>query len=231
MIRVASLWKTYDRADGPVHALCDVSIDVEAGSFTTIAGPSGAGKSTLLLALGGLLSATSGEIHFRDLPIHRMGDAELAAFRRDHVGFVMQSQSLIPYLTARANVALPLALQGVARSEKNGRARAALDAVGLGDRANHLPRELSAGQQQRATIARAMVTRPALLLADEPTGNLDPELAREILAVLRNLNREVGTTVVMVTHSPEAAALGTVRLRMSAGTITTIDAAACASPA
>jgi len=217
MLRVRSLWKTYDHADGPVHALRDVTLSVADGAFVTIAGPSGAGKTTLLLAVGGLLRPTSGELYFRDQALHTMRDAGLAAFRRSHVGFVMQSFSLVPYLTALGNVMLPLALQGVARGEQRERARAALGEVGLEDRGNHLPRELSAGQQQRVAIARATVTRPALVLADEPTGNLDPALARDILAVLKGLNRDRGMTIVMVTHSPDAAALGSVRLRMEAG--------------
>ena len=225
MLRVASLWKTYDHADGPVHALRDVSLAVEDGAFATVAGPSGAGKTTLLLALGGLLRPTSGELWFRDLPLHATGDVGLAAFRRAHVGFVMQNFSLVPYLTALGNVMLPLGLQGVPRREQRTRAAAALAEVGLEARANHLPRELSAGQQQRVAIARATVTRPALVLADEPTGNLDPALARDILAVLRGLNRDRGITIVMVTHSPEAAAMGSVRLTMEAGAIVPAEAA------
>jgi len=223
VLRVTSLWKTYEHADGPVHALRDVSLRVPQRSFVTIAGPSGAGKSTLLLALGGLLRPSSGEIQFRDLPLHSLGDARLAAFRRASVGFVMQSFCLVPYLTALGNVMLPLGLQRVPRDEQVERSRAVLAELGLEDRANHLPRELSAGQQQRVAIARATVTRPALVLADEPTGNLDPALAREIQALLQGLNRERGLTIVMVTHSPEAAALGTVRLRMEAGAVVSCE--------
>jgi len=200
-----------------VHALRDVSLEVEDGAFATVAGPSGAGKTTMLLALGGLLRPTSGEIAFGDHAIHAMDDAALAAFRRDHVGFVMQNFSLVPYLTALGNVMLPLGLQGVPRAEQRARALATLATMGLDGRANHLPRELSAGQQQRVAIARATVTHPRLVLADEPTGNLDPELAHDILNELRRLNVEQGMTVVMVTHSPEAAAMGTVRLRMRGG--------------
>ncbi len=155
MLRVHALWKTYAHADGPVHALRDVSLEVGDGAFATVAGPSGAGKTTLLLALGGLLRPTSGEIAFDDHPIHTMDDAALAAFRRDHVGFVMQNFSLVPYLTALGNVMLPLGLQGVPRAEQRTRALATLATMGLDGRANHLPRELSAGQQQRVAIARS----------------------------------------------------------------------------
>ena len=219
MLEVRGLWKTYAHAGGPVHALRDVSLSAPAGAFVTVAGPSGAGKTTLLLALGGLLRPSSGEIRFGDRRIDAMDDAALAAFRRDDVGFVMQNFSLVPYLTAAGNVILPLRLQGVGREERRARAHEALRTLGLEGRESHLPRELSAGQQQRVAIARATVTHPRLVLADEPTGNLDPELARDILAELRRLNAERGMTIVMVTHSPEAAAMGSVRLRMRRGAL------------
>ena len=224
MLRVASLWKRYDHADGPVDALKDVSLDVADGAFVTITGPSGVREDDAPPG-GGRPPAPVVGAHPLPRPAAPRPRATpaLAAFRRDHVGFVMQNFSLIPYLTALGNVMLPLGLQGVARGEQPERATAALDEVGLAAAGNHLPRELSAGQQQRVAIARATVTRPALVLADEPTGNLDPALARDILAVLRGLNRDRGMTIVMVTHSPEAAAMGSVRFHMASGGITAED--------
>ena len=217
MFRVTSLCKTYRGHGGPVHALKNLSLSIDDGAFVTISGPSGSGKTTLLLALGGLLRPTSGEILFRDSALHAMGDPALAAYRRAHVGFVMQDFSLVPYLTAARNVMLPLALQRRPHHEQLARARAALAEVGLGSREEHLPRELSAGQQQRVAIARAIVTRPAVVLADEPTGNLDPALARDVLGLLAGLNRDRGMTVVMVTHSPDAAGMGSTRFQLVAG--------------
>jgi putative ABC transport system ATP-binding protein len=231
LLRIDGLCKRYAHADGPVDALADVSLDVEEGAFVTVTGASGSGKTTLLLAVGGLLRATRGRVHFRDLPLHDLSDGALAAFRREHVGFVMQNFSLIPYLTAMRNVMVPLGLLGVARKEREERAAALLDEVGLAGRRNHYPRELSAGQQQRVAIARAMANRPALVLADEPTGNLDPGLSRDILGLLRSVNQERGTTILMVTHSPEAAAHGNVRVRLDLGRLVGVERVAAATPA
>jgi putative ABC transport system ATP-binding protein len=173
--------------------------------------------------VGGLLRPTSGQIRFRDLPLHDLPDAALAGYRREHVGFVMQNFSLIPYLTAVRNVMVPLGLLGVPAAEQEARAVALLEEVGLAARRNHLPRELSAGQPQRVAIARAMANRPALVLADEPTGNLDPGLSRDILNLLARVNREKGMTIVMVTHSPEAAARGDLRVRLADGRVTSLE--------
>ena len=214
---VEGLTKRYARARVAVDALAEVTLTIPEGTFTTITGPSGSGKSTLLLLLGGLIRPTSGRILFRGREVHAMSHAELAAYRRKDVAFVMQSFSLVPYLTAVENVMVPLSLEGVGSAEQRGRALHALEGVGLGDRAEHLPRELSAGQQQRVAIARAVVNRPAVVLADEPTGNLDPRLARDTLDLLGELSRERGMAVVMVTHSPEAAARGTQRVHLVGG--------------
>jgi putative ABC transport system ATP-binding protein len=230
LLRLESLGKRYAHADGPVDALKEVSLEVEDGAFVTITGPSGSGKTTLLLAVGGLLKPTSGRLFFRDRPLHDLTDGALAAFRREHVGFVMQSFSLIPYLTALRNVGVPLGLLGVPAKEQDERAAALLDEVGLSSRKNHLPRELSAGQQQRVAIARAMANRPALVLADEPTGNLDPGLSRDILGLLDSLNQQKKTTIIMVTHSPEAAAHGTVRAHLQEGAVVTFDRSGTRSP-
>jgi putative ABC transport system ATP-binding protein len=219
ILDVRNVGKRYLHADGPVNALENVTLTVPEGRFVTITGPSGSGKSTLLLCVGGLIRPTSGEMYFRDRALHALSDAALAAFRREHLGFVMQSFSLVPYLTAVRNVMLPLAWHHVSRADQEGRARDILRQVGLEGRANHLPRELSMGQQQRVAIARAFVHDPDLILADEPTGNLDPGLSDDILDLLGGLNRDRGTTIVMVTHSPSAAARGTLRVHLEEGRV------------
>ena len=226
LLRLESVGKRYSHKDGPVDALSGVSLDVEEGAFVAITGPSGSGKSTLLLTVGGLIRPTSGRLRFRDGELTGRTDAELAEFRRGHVGFVMQNFSLIPYLTAERNVALPLVLRGASIAEQRRAALAALDEVGLSSRRNHLPRELSAGQQQRVAIARAIVAKPDLVLADEPTGNLDPALARDILGLLRAVNERKGITIMMVTHSPEAAAQGSVRTHLVEGRLARVERAA-----
>ncbi len=217
LLRVEKLSKQYPHADGPVDALKEVTFSVEKGMFVTITGPSGSGKSTLLLTLGGLIHPSSGDIFFRDNTLYSSSNNGLAGFRRKHVGFVMQNFSLIPYLSALRNVMIPLSLQKTDCETQKKRATDLLDSVGLNNRINHLPRELSAGQQQRVAIARAIANNPSLILADEPTGNLDPSLAQEILELLKVLNIERGITVIMVTHSPEAADFGTVRIHLNEG--------------
>ena len=217
LLRVEKLSKQYSHADGPVDALKDVTFNVEEGMFVTITGPSGSGKSTLLLTLGGLIYPSSGPIFFRDQALYSSSNNGLAEFRRKHVGFVMQNFSLIPYLSALKNVMIPLSLQKMDKDTQRKRAIDLLDSVELKGRINHLPRELSAGQQQRVAIARAIANNPSLILADEPTGNLDPSLAQEILELLKVLNVERGITIIMATHSPAAADFGTVRIHLIEG--------------
>ena len=219
LLGIKGVSKQYPHADGVVDAIRDVTMDVPEGEFVTITGPSGSGKSTLLLTLGGLIRPTSGEMTFRGDPLHTKTEGELAAFRREHVGFVMQNFALVPYLTAVQNVMIPLALQKVPAARQQERAEALLASVGLHERRNHLPRELSIGQQQRVAIARAFANEPDLILADEPTGNLDPSLTEDILGLLEELNREKGTTIIMVTHSPDAAKRGTVRVHLEDGRV------------
>jgi len=228
LLDVRNVSKVYAHADGLVDALADVSLDVPEGEFVTITGPSGSGKSTLLLTLGGLIRPTAGEMYFRGEALHTKSEGELAAFRRQHVGFVMQNFALVPYLTAVQNVMIPLALQKVGTADQKDRARSLLASVGLDERRNHLPRELSIGQQQRVAIARAFANDPDLILADEPTGNLDPSLSEDILGLLEVLNQEKGTTIIMVTHSPAAARRGTVRVHLEAGRIAEPETAALA---
>jgi len=217
LLQVKELSKQYLHPDGPVNALKDIEIKIEEGAFVTITGPSGSGKSTLLYALGGLIRPSSGNIRFRDQELHNMSNNELAAFRLKHTGFVMQNFSLIPYLSALRNVMIPLSLDNMDKDTQRRRSTDLLDSIGLSDRINHLPRELSAGQQQRVAIARAIANDPSLILADEPTGNLDPSLAQEILELLKTLNIEKGITVVMATHSPNAASIGRMRIHLNDG--------------
>jgi len=217
LLRVEKLSKQYSHADGPVDALKNITFTVKEGSFVTITGPSGSGKSTLLLSLGGLISPSSGDIFFRNNALYSSSNNALAEFRRKHIGFVMQNFSLIPYISALRNVMISLSLRKIDKDTQRERAAQLLETVGLNGRINHLPRELSAGQQQRVAIARAMANDPSLILADEPTGNLDPSLAQDILGLLKSHNVEKGITVIMVTHSPAAADFGTVRIHLNEG--------------
>jgi putative ABC transport system ATP-binding protein len=213
LLATEGLSKTYRRRDVEVAALDDVSLSVEEGAFATVTGPSGSGKTTLLLTLAGLLRPSAGRIRFRDRSLEGLSDAKWAAFRRENLGFVMQNFSLVPYLMAAENVALPSPSVDLGRRTASARG-GPLDRVG--GRAPHLPRELSGGQQQRVAIARALAAAPALLLADEPTGNLDPALSRDVIGLLRSLNRDEKLSILMVTHSPEAAAAGGVPPRPGA---------------
>lgn len=222
IINTKNISKTYNHKDGVVEALKDISFTVDKGNFVTITGASGSGKTTLLLTLAGLIRPTSGTFSFLDKELTHVADSELARFRRKNVGFIMQSFALIPYLTAVQNVMLPLALNKISKSQQHSIASAVLENVGLEKRINHLPRELSAGQQQRVAIARALVNNPSVIFADEPTGNLDPTLSVEILDFLKDINRVKNITVVMVTHSPVAAEYGNVKIHLENGQINSI---------
>jgi len=217
IIQVENLIKQYKHQDGLINALDYVSFDVKRGSFVTITGPSGSGKSTLLLSLFGLIKPTSGKIYFNGQQISNASDKELADIRQKHIGFIMQNFALIPYLTTIQNVMIPLALEKVGKAEQLQRATEVLKFVGLGNLINHLPRELSTGQQQRVAIARALVHNPSVILADEPTGNLDPALSLEILDFLKKINQTKGITVILVTHSPVAAGYGNIKIHLQDG--------------
>lgn len=219
LLTTEGLSKQYRRGAVVVDALKDISLEVEERAFVTVTGPSGSGKTTLLLTVAGLLRPSSGTVTFRGKSLAGLTDAQWAEFRSKNLGFVMQNFSLVPYLSAAENVALPLAVAKVSGPEQRKKAASMLERVGLSDRANHLPRELSAGQQQRVAIARALASSPSLVLADEPTGNLDPMLAREVLGLLKRLNKEDKMSILMVTHSPEAAEAGTARLHLEAGQV------------
>jgi putative ABC transport system ATP-binding protein len=196
--------KVYGRGDVEVHALDDVSIEFESGCFTAIMGPSGSGKSTLLHCLAGLDRLTSGSVWIGDTEITGLGERQLTRLRRDEIGFVFQAFNLVPTLSAAENVALPQLLAG--RKPDASWFDDVVRRIGLGDRLEHRPSELSGGQQQRVAVARALVARPRILLADEPTGNLDSRSGAEVLALLRSAVDEIGQTVIMVTHDANAAA-------------------------
>jgi putative ABC transport system ATP-binding protein len=197
--------KTYRRGGQTVPVLQDLSLIVNTGEFLALMGPSGSGKSTLLNLIAGIDQPDQGEILMDGQDIAKMSESALARWRANNVGFIFQFYNLIPVLTAFENVALPLQLTTLSDAEKKTRVTEALAMVGLSDRMDHTPNELSGGQQQRVAIARALITDPALIVADEPTGDLDRQSAQDILAMLGQLNREMGKTIVMVTHDPKAA--------------------------
>lgn len=217
LIQLNNITKTYHHHDGVINAVDNLSLEISKGSFVTITGASGSGKTTLLLILGGLLKPTSGNMFHDGKPLNLYSDEEMAIFRSTHIGFVMQSFALVPYLTAIENIMIALNIRNKNRGDNFGRAKELLEWVGLDDWKTHYPKELSAGQQQRVAIARALANRPDLLLADEPTGNLDPALSEEIMSILSDINQKQKTTVVMVTHSPAAAAYGDVKIKLRAG--------------
>jgi putative ABC transport system ATP-binding protein len=195
--------KVYGAGDTAVRALDGVTVDFAAGGFTAIMGPSGSGKSTLLHALAGLDDLTAGQVFIGDTDLTRLRDRKLTALRRDRVGFVFQAFNLVPTLTAAENIELPMALAHRKRDKEW--LRLVIETVGLGDRLQHRPSELSGGQQQRVAVARALAGKPAIIFADEPTGNLDSRSGAEILSFMRRAVRELGQTIVMVTHDPVAA--------------------------
>ena len=204
MIRLEDIWRTFVMGDQSLHALKAVTETISAGEYVAIIGPSGSGKSTLLNILGCLDKPTRGQYFFDDRAIEALEPDELAQLRLNEIGFVFQSFHLVPRLDATANIELPMTLAGIARKERSERAREALESVGLGDRAGHRPAELSGGQKQRVAIARAISMQPRLLLADEPTGNLDTHSGDQILDMLQELNQK-GITLAVVTHDPEVA--------------------------
>ena len=217
IVTIRNLSKIYQQGDINVTALDNISLDIAAGEFLSLMGPSGSGKSTLLHIIAGIDRPTKGECRVQDIDVAKLNESQLADWRNQNVGFVFQTFNLIPVLTAYENVELPLLLTRMNRAERRKQVETALDIVGLADRAKHLPKQLSGGQEQRVAIARALVTDPALVVADEPTGNLDSHSAQEVLGVLRTLSRDAGKTVIMVTHDPKAAAFGSRQIHLEKG--------------
>jgi putative ABC transport system ATP-binding protein len=205
MVEIRNLVKTYRRGDQVVEVLRDITLDIAAGDFVALMGPSGSGKSTLLNLIAGIDKPDSGVLRVGGVNIVSLGEAELADWRSTHVGFIFQFYNLMPVLSAFENVELPLLLTRLSRAERREHVHTALSMVGLADRMAHYPSELSGGQQQRVAIARAVITDPAILVADEPTGDLDRTSADDILRLMERLNSEMGKTIIMVTHDPHSA--------------------------
>jgi putative ABC transport system ATP-binding protein len=205
LVEVRNLSKYYVRGEQVIPVLVDINLDVPPGDYIALMGPSGSGKSTLLNLIAGIDKPSAGVIRIAGVDIAQLSESSLAQWRSEHVGFIFQFYNLMPVLTAFQNVELPLQLTTLARRDRRERVAMALGLVGLTDRADHYPNELSGGQQQRVAIARALITDPTLIVADEPTGDLDRTTAEEILGLLERLNRELRKTIIMVTHDPKAA--------------------------
>jgi len=217
IVQIRELTKIYAQGEIQVTALDRVTLDIAAGEFLALMGPSGSGKSTLLHIIAGVDRPTSGECLVQGVDVTKLNESQLADWRNHNVGFIFQTFNLIPVLTAAENVELPLLLTRLNRTQRRKQVETALEVVGLADRAKHLPRQLSGGQEQRVAIARALVTDPALIVADEPTGNLDSHSAQEVLSVLQSLRQDAGKTIILVTHDPKAAAFGTRTIHLEKG--------------
>jgi putative ABC transport system ATP-binding protein len=225
LVTIRDLHKVYNRGGERIDVLQGVNLDIPQGDFLALMGPSGSGKTTLLNLMGGLDTPSEGSITVGDDRIDNMAGGKLSAWRARHIGFVFQMYNLLPVLTAARNVELPLLLTRLGKADRMKRVQVALSVVGLGERANHYPRQLSGGQEQRVGIARAIVTDPTLLLCDEPTGDLDRKSGDEVLDLLQALNRDHGKTIVMVTHDPHAAARAKRTLHLEKGQLVTEVAA------
>lgn len=219
LLQARGLKKSFIRGDQEVHALAGVDLSIGKGEFVSIMGPSGSGKSTLLHLIGGLDLPTSGDVLLEGQAIQKLGDDELSAFRRRRLGFIFQFFNLLPTLSALENVALPRLLDGASMSEVEKKAKELLEQMGLGARMNHRPDQLSGGEMQRVAIARALVTDPVLILADEPTGNLDSKTGESVLRLLGTMAKEKGHTILMVTHDSNAASFGTRLVRLRDGVV------------
>ena len=217
IVKIRELTKIYAQGEIQVTALDRITLDIAAGEFLALMGPSGSGKSTLLHIIAGVDRPTSGECLVQGVDVTKLNESQLADWRNQNVGFIFQTFNLIPVLTAAENVELPLLLTQLDRHQRRKQVETALEVVGLADRAKHLPRQLSGGQEQRVAIARALVTDPKLIVADEPTGNLDSHSAQEVLTALQSLRRDAGKTIIMVTHDPKAAAFGTRQIHLEKG--------------
>ncbi|MDQ3622367.1 MAG: ABC transporter ATP-binding protein [Verrucomicrobiota bacterium] len=221
LVRVQGVTKSFRRGSEEIHVLSGLDLEVKQGEFLALMGPSGSGKSTLLNLIGGLDRPDQGAVEIGGERIDQLSDRQLAAWRARHVGLVFQFYNLLPVLTAERNVELPLLLTHLSRGARKKHVEVALDVVGLSHRIRHFPRQLSGGEQQRAGIARAIVTDPTLLLCDEPTGDLDRKSGDEILSLLQALNREQGKTIIMVTHDPHASARASHTVYLDKGQLST----------
>ncbi|MFA9216418.1 MAG: ABC transporter ATP-binding protein [Sphingomonadaceae bacterium] len=225
LVQIEHLAKSYRRGDQIVEVLRDITLTIPAGDFTALMGPSGSGKSTLLNLIAGIDKPDHGLLRIAGLDIASMGESELARWRAANVGFIFQFYNLMPVLTAFENVELPLLLTNLSRRERKERVELTLQMVNLADRMDHTPNELSGGQQQRVAIARAIVTDPTLIVADEPTGDLDRHSAAEILTLLQQLNQQLGKTIIMVTHDAAAAARARTMVHLDKGELLAEQAA------
>ena len=226
LISIRDLYKTYWRGSQPVPVLLGISLEINAGDYVSLMGPSGSGKSTLLNLIAGIDKPTQGSLRIADVDIAALPESELANWRAANVGFVFQFYNLMPVLNAFENVELPLLLTHLNKAQRREHVETALAMVGLADRMDHYPNELSGGQQQRVAIARALITDPQLIVADEPTGDLDRHAADDILNLLDRLNRELGKTIVMVTHDPKCAARAKRQVHLEKGVLLGEEAAA-----
>jgi putative ABC transport system ATP-binding protein len=224
LVRVRDVHKHFTRGSERIDVLKGVNLEIPKGDFLALMGPSGSGKTTLLNLIGGLDQPTGGAVEVNGVPVSTLSGSQLSKWRAQNIGFVFQLYNLLPVLTAEKNVELPLLLTKLGKSERKKRAGIALKVVGLADRANHYPRQLSGGQEQRVGIARAIVTDPTLLLCDEPTGDLDRKAGDEILDLLQSLNRDHGKTIVMVTHDPRAAERARRTIHLEKGVLTRSEA-------
>lgn len=230
IVVIRGLSKIYQQGDTEVIALNRLTVDIAGGEFLSLMGPSGSGKSTLLHIIAGVDRPSAGSCRVGGVEVTALNESALADWRNRNVGFVFQTFNLIPVLTAYENVELPLLLTRLGSRERRRQAQTALDLVGLADRQRHLPRQLSGGQEQRVAIARALVTDPPLIVADEPTGNLDSHSAQDVLEILQSLQRKAGKTVIMVTHDPKAAAFGSRILHLEKGELASGNGSPAAVP-
>jgi putative ABC transport system ATP-binding protein len=221
LVHVEGVDKTFHRGSEEIHVLSSLNLEVPKGEFLALMGPSGSGKTTLLNLIGGLDRVTRGSVRVGGDRVDQMSNRQLAAWRAQHVGFVFQFYNLLPVLTAERNIELPLLLTSLSKAQRREHVETALEVVGLTHRSGHYPRTLSGGEQQRAGIARAIVTDPTLLLCDEPTGDLDRKSGDEVLNLLQALNREHGKTIIMVTHDPHASARATRTVYLDKGQLST----------
>jgi putative ABC transport system ATP-binding protein len=220
LVEIKNLFKSYFRGNQQIPVLQDISLDIPEGEFIALMGPSGSGKTTLLNLIAGIDQADQGTIRIAGTDISALNEMDLARWRSGNIGFIFQFYNLLPVLTAHENIELPLLLTSLSRQERRRHVETALKVVGLTDRMDHYPKELSGGQQQRVAIARAVITDPTIIVADEPTGDLDKNSAQEILGLMEGLNQEFGKTIIMVTHDPRAAQMAHKLIYLDKGVLT-----------